>query len=101
MKMVRCGFCSTAAAIVAQPFVNPGVGQLEAGNTKTFRGAYHGWAYRNTVNWRAFRTRSRRDSFVGRMLHGLRQEGNSSKILLKKVLLINNDGYIDNLAFVV
>jgi benzoate/toluate 1,2-dioxygenase beta subunit len=45
--------------------------------------------------------RGGQDIFVGRTLHRLRPEGDSFKILLKKVLLINSDGYIDNLTFLV
>jgi benzoate/toluate 1,2-dioxygenase subunit beta len=45
--------------------------------------------------------RGRQDIFVGRTMHKLRPEGDSFKILLKKVLLINSDGYIDNLTFLI
>src|SRR6266849_8126392 len=45
--------------------------------------------------------RSKQDIFVGRTTHKLRPEGDSFKILLKKVLLINSDGFIDNLTFLV
>jgi benzoate/toluate 1,2-dioxygenase subunit beta len=45
--------------------------------------------------------RGKQDVFVGRTMHKLRPEGDSFKILLKKVLLINSDGYIDNLTFLV
>jgi len=45
--------------------------------------------------------RHKQDIFVGRTMHKLRPEGDSFKILLKKVLLINSDGYIDNLTFLV
>ena len=45
--------------------------------------------------------RGKQDIFVGRTMHKLRPEGDSFKILLKKVLLINSDGYIDNLTFLV
>jgi len=45
--------------------------------------------------------RGKQDIFVGRTMHKLRPEGDIFKILLKKVLLINSDGYIDNLTFLV
>jgi benzoate/toluate 1,2-dioxygenase subunit beta len=45
--------------------------------------------------------RGAQDIFVGRTMHKLKPEGDSFKILFKKVLLINNDGYIDNLTFLV
>jgi benzoate/toluate 1,2-dioxygenase subunit beta len=45
--------------------------------------------------------RGTQDIFVGRTMHQLRPEGDSFKILLKKVLLINSDGFIDNLTFLV
>jgi benzoate/toluate 1,2-dioxygenase subunit beta len=45
--------------------------------------------------------RGKQDIFVGRALHKLRPEGDGFKIVLKKVLLINSDGYIDNLTFLV
>jgi benzoate/toluate 1,2-dioxygenase beta subunit len=45
--------------------------------------------------------RGKQDIFVGRSMHRLRPEGDSFKILLKKVLLINSGGYIDNLTFLV
>ncbi len=45
--------------------------------------------------------RGKQDVFVGRTIHKLRPEGDSFKIVFKKVLLINNDGYIDNLTFLV
>jgi benzoate/toluate 1,2-dioxygenase subunit beta len=45
--------------------------------------------------------RGKQDIFVGRTMHQLRPEGDGFKIVLKKVLLINGDGYIDNLTFLV
>jgi benzoate/toluate 1,2-dioxygenase beta subunit len=45
--------------------------------------------------------RGKQDVFVGRTMHRLQPEGDSFKIIFKKVLLINNDGYIDNLTFLV
>jgi len=45
--------------------------------------------------------RGAQDVFVGRSMHKLRPEGDDFKILLKKVLLINSEGYIDNLTFLV
>ncbi|MGH9612335.1 MAG: hypothetical protein ACRD4P_04575 [Bryobacteraceae bacterium] len=45
--------------------------------------------------------RSKRDIFAARMLHTLRPAGESLRIALKKVLLLNNDGPIDNLTFLV
>jgi benzoate/toluate 1,2-dioxygenase subunit beta len=45
--------------------------------------------------------RSRQDLFAARMLHTLRPNGDSFRIALKKVLLLNNDEAIDNLTFLV
>lgn len=45
--------------------------------------------------------RGRHDIFVGRTMHKLRPEGDSFKIPLKKILLINSEGYIDNLTFLI
>ncbi len=45
--------------------------------------------------------RSRQDLFAARMLHTLRPAGDSFRIVLKKVLLLNNDEAIDNLTFLV
>jgi benzoate/toluate 1,2-dioxygenase subunit beta len=43
--------------------------------------------------------RGKQDIFVGRTMHKLRLEGESFKIVVKKVLLINSESYIDNLTF--
>lgn len=45
--------------------------------------------------------RSRQDLFAARLLHTLRPAGDSFRIALKKVLLLNNDEAIDNLTFLV
>jgi benzoate/toluate 1,2-dioxygenase subunit beta len=45
--------------------------------------------------------RGRQDIFIGRASHRLRPHGDSFKIIFKKVLLINSDGYIDNLTFLI
>jgi benzoate/toluate 1,2-dioxygenase beta subunit len=45
--------------------------------------------------------RSRQDLFAARILHTLRPSGDSFRIALKKVLLLNNDEAIDNLTFLV
>ena len=45
--------------------------------------------------------RSKQDIFAARMLHTLRPAGESFRIALKKVLLLNNDEPIDNLTFLV
>ena len=45
--------------------------------------------------------RSRQDIFAARVLHTLRPDGDSFRIALKKVLLLNNDDPIDNLTFLV
>jgi benzoate/toluate 1,2-dioxygenase beta subunit len=45
--------------------------------------------------------RSRQDIFAARLLHTLRPIGDSFRIALKKVLLLNNDEPIDNLTFLV
>lgn len=45
--------------------------------------------------------RSRQDLFAARILHTLRPAGDSFRIAVKKVLLLNNDEAIDNLTFLV
>ena len=45
--------------------------------------------------------RSRQDLFAARVLHTLRPAGDSFRIALKKVFLLNNDEAIDNLTFLV
>jgi len=45
--------------------------------------------------------RSRQDIFAARTLHTLHPVGDSFRIALKKVLLLNNDDPIDNLTFLV
>jgi len=45
--------------------------------------------------------RSRQDIFAARILYTLRPAGDSFRIALKKVLLLNNDEAIDNLTFLV
>jgi benzoate/toluate 1,2-dioxygenase subunit beta len=45
--------------------------------------------------------RSQQNVFIGRAMHKLRFEGDSFKIVVKKVYLINSDSYIDNLTFLV
>jgi len=45
--------------------------------------------------------RGDQDLFIGRTMHKLRPDGDSFKIVFKKVLLINSDSYIDNLTFLV
>jgi benzoate/toluate 1,2-dioxygenase subunit beta len=45
--------------------------------------------------------RSKQDIFAARVLHTLRPAGESFRIALKKVLLLNNDEPIDNLTFLV
>jgi benzoate/toluate 1,2-dioxygenase beta subunit len=41
------------------------------------------------------------DIFAGRATHKLRRDGDSFKIVSKKVLLVNNDEPIDNLTFLI
>lgn len=45
--------------------------------------------------------RGKQDIFAGRTMHRLRPQGESFKIVAKKVLLINNDESIDNLTFLI
>lgn len=45
--------------------------------------------------------RGKQDVFIGRTIHKLRPEGDSFRILSKKVLLVNNGEFIDNLTFLV
>lgn len=45
--------------------------------------------------------RSKQDIFAARILHTLRPAGESFRIAVKKVLLLNNDEPIDNLTFLV
>jgi benzoate/toluate 1,2-dioxygenase subunit beta len=45
--------------------------------------------------------RSKQDIFAARILHTLRPAGESFRIAVKKVLLLNNDEPIDNLTFLI
>ncbi|MGE0826262.1 MAG: aromatic-ring-hydroxylating dioxygenase subunit beta [Candidatus Binatia bacterium] len=45
--------------------------------------------------------RSKQDIFAGRTMHRLRPHNDSFKMVTKKVLLVNNDEYIDNLTFLI
>jgi benzoate/toluate 1,2-dioxygenase beta subunit len=54
----------------------------------------------STFNVTALRRR-RMDTFAGRAIHKLRPNGDSFKIVSKKVLLINNDVVINNMTFLI
>ncbi|HZO80114.1 MAG TPA: aromatic-ring-hydroxylating dioxygenase subunit beta [Candidatus Binataceae bacterium] len=43
----------------------------------------------------------KQDIFAGRAIHRLRRDGDSFRIVSKKVLLVNNDEPIDNLTFLI
>jgi benzoate/toluate 1,2-dioxygenase subunit beta len=45
--------------------------------------------------------RGKQDLFAGRTMHRLRPHDGSFKLVSKKVLLVNNDEYIDNLTFLI
>jgi len=45
--------------------------------------------------------RGKQDIFAGRTTHRLRPYNDSFKLVLKKVLLVNNDEHIDNLTFLI
>lgn len=45
--------------------------------------------------------RGKQDIFAGRTIHRLRPVNGSFKMASKKVLLVNNDEYIDNLTFLI
>ena len=46
--------------------------------------------------------RGHQDVFIGRTIHRLRPDGAGGyRIAEKKVLLLNNDGFIDNLTFLI
>jgi benzoate/toluate 1,2-dioxygenase beta subunit len=45
--------------------------------------------------------RGKQDLFIGRSIHKLRPAENGFKMFFKKVLLVNNDEYIDNLTFLI
>ncbi len=45
--------------------------------------------------------RGKQDIFAGRTLHRLRPYADSFKLVSKKVLLVNNNEYIDNLTFLI
>jgi len=45
--------------------------------------------------------RGKQDIFAGRTIHRLRQVNGGFKMAYKKVLLVNNDEYIDNLTFLI
>ena len=53
---------------------------------------------RSTFNLTAFR-RDRFEIFAGRMVHRLRSEGDDFRIVRKIVYLVNNDGYMSNMTF--
>jgi len=57
-------------------------------------------AVRSVCNITAFR-RGQIDTFSGRVLHRLRQTADSFRIAAKTVYLVNNDGVIRNLTFLV
>jgi len=43
----------------------------------------------------------KQDTFAGRTFHQLRPDGDSFKMVSKKVLLVNNNDVIDNLSFLI
>ena len=45
--------------------------------------------------------RGKQDTFAGRTVHRLRPDNGSFRLASKKVLLVNNDEYIDNLTFLI
>jgi benzoate/toluate 1,2-dioxygenase subunit beta len=45
--------------------------------------------------------RGKQDLFAGRTMHRLRPHNERFKLVSKKVLLVNNDEYIDNLTFLI
>ena len=45
--------------------------------------------------------RGTQDVFAGRTIHKLRHEGDGFRMAYKKVLLVNNDEFIDNLTFLI
>ena len=45
--------------------------------------------------------RGKQDTFAGRTIHRLRPDNGSFRLASKKVLLVNNDEYIDNLTFLI
>jgi len=45
--------------------------------------------------------RGKQDTFAGRTVHRLRPDNGSFRLVSKKVLLVNNDEYIDNLTFLI
>jgi 3-phenylpropionate/cinnamic acid dioxygenase small subunit len=45
--------------------------------------------------------RGAQNVFIGRTMHKLRMEGDSFRIVVKKVDLVSSDSYIDNLTFLV
>ena len=45
--------------------------------------------------------RGKQDIFAGRTIHRLRPHQGSFQLVSKKVLLVNNDEYIDNLTFLI
>jgi benzoate/toluate 1,2-dioxygenase subunit beta len=45
--------------------------------------------------------RGKQDTFAGRTIHKLRPSNGSYRIFFKKVMLVNNDEFIDNLTFLI
>jgi 3-phenylpropionate/cinnamic acid dioxygenase small subunit len=55
---------------------------------------------RSVMDLTAYRSRTF-EVFVGRITHKLRPAGESFKIVAKTVYLVNNDGYLANMTFIV
>lgn len=55
---------------------------------------------KSVMNITAFR-RNRMDTLAGRVVHQLRPQGNEFKIVQKTVYLVNNDGYMSNMTYLI
>jgi len=55
---------------------------------------------RSVMNLTAYRSRAF-EVFAGRVTHKLRPTGETFKIVAKSVYLVNNDGYLANMTFIV
>jgi 3-phenylpropionate/cinnamic acid dioxygenase small subunit len=68
------------------------------GNVRLVEGCSGLVEVRATFNLTAWR-QEKFDTFAGRLVYHLRQEGESFRIVRKEIYLINNDGYLPNMTF--
>lgn len=68
------------------------------GNIRLGKGCSGLVEVRATFNLTAWR-QEKLDTFAGRLVYHLRPEGESFRIVRKEIYLINNDGYLPNMTF--